>query len=182
MEIRALMMTLVQEVSTPESVTAVQKAIDEDRRMTYRQLRDFQIFMYQLSIALLMSFCKYASFVRFGCHIPWVKSSGSTEWTGAENAWKCWSGMSKEVNSINICDESWIYYYGVRTKSQSKICVFEGEEHPTQVRKSRSVGKRMTVIFFGKRGMIKTVALERQKTLTAKSHTETCLPQLMETL
>ena len=43
--------------------------------------------------------------------------------------------MSKEVTCIITCDESWIYYYDVRTKSQIKIWVFEGEEHPTQTRK-----------------------------------------------
>ena len=43
--------------------------------------------------------------------------------------------MSKEVNSIITGDETWIYYYDVPTESQSKIWIFEGEEHPTQARK-----------------------------------------------
>ena len=75
--------------------------------------------------------------------------------------------MSKEMNSIITGDETWIYYYDVLTKSQSKIWVFEGEEYPRQARKSRSVGNRMMMVFFGKR-IIKTVMLEHQKTVTVK--------------
>ena len=90
--------------------------------------------------------------------------------------------MSKKVNYIITVDETWIYYYDVPTKSQRNILVYEGEENPTQARKSRSVGKGMMVGFFGKRDVIKMVMLEHQKTVTAKWYTETCLPRLMETL
>lgn len=59
---------------------------------------------------------------------------------------------------------SWLYYYDVSTKSQSKVWVFEDEEQSTVVKKARSVGKRMIVTYFGKRGLIKVMVLEKQKT------------------
>ena len=133
--------------------------------------------MYQLFIAILMSICIYTSYVCFGYHIPWVKSSSSAEWKGAYKHLK---------TSIWYVQEGELYHHSwwnldVPTTSQSKILVFEGEEHPTQARKSRSVGKRMMVAFFGKHGIIKTVMLEHQKTITVKWYTETWLPHLMET-
>ena len=51
-----------------------------------------------------------------------------------------------------------------------------------QVRKSKSICKRMVAVFFTKGGIQTTVSLEKSKTFTAKWYTETCLPQLFENL
>ena len=51
-----------------------------------------------------------------------------------------------------------------------------------QVRKSKSIGKRIVAVFFIEGGILTTVLLEKSKTATAKWYTETCLPQLFEKL
>ena len=92
------------------------------------------------------------------------------------------SGFAAEVNSIVTADETWLYYFNVTTKSQSKVWVFEDEKVAVQVRKSKSIGKRMVAVFFTKGGILITVSLEKSKTVTAKRYTETYLPQLFENL
>ena len=79
-------------------------------------------------------------------------------------------------------DETWLYYYDVPTKPQSKVCVFEDKKVPVQVRKSKSFGKRMVAVFFTKGGIPTAVSLEKSKTVTAKRYKETCLPQLFKYL
>ena len=73
-------------------------------------------------------------------------------------------------------DVMWLYNYDVSTKSQSKVCVSEDEEVPAQVRKSKSIGKRMVAVFFTKIGILTTVSLEKSKTVSAKWYKEICLP------
>ena len=92
------------------------------------------------------------------------------------------SGTAPNVNSVVTGDESWLYFYDVPTKCQSKVWVFEDEEQPTQVKKSKSVGKRMIVAYFGKQRVIQTVVLEKQKTVTSNWYITICLPQLFEAL
>ena len=92
------------------------------------------------------------------------------------------SGFAAEVNFIATGNEKWLYYYNVRTESQSKVWVFEDEEVPMQVRKLKSIGKRMFAVFFSKGGILTTVLLEKSKTVTTKWYTKTCLPQLFENL
>ena len=89
-------------------------------------------------------------------------------------------GFAAQVNLIVTGNEAWLYYYDVLTKSQSKVWVFEDEEVPVQVRKSKSIGKRMVAMFFTKGGILTTVSLEKSKTPTVRWYTETWLPQLFE--
>lgn len=42
--------------------------------------------------------------------------------------------------------------------------------------------KKMVVVFFDKKGIIKTIHLDEQKTVTAKWYSEICLHQLIESL
>ena len=59
------------------------------------------------------------------------------------------SYTSKNVNSIVTGDETFLYYYDVPTKSQSRVSLFQDENTPVEVQKSRSVKKRMIAVFFG---------------------------------
>ncbi|CAH2011290.1 unnamed protein product [Acanthoscelides obtectus] len=57
------------------------------------------------------------------------------------------SGNSKNVYSIVSGDESWICCYEPENKRQSAVWVFQGEEKPTKVIRSRSVSKKMAATF-----------------------------------
>ncbi|CAB3257263.1 unnamed protein product [Arctia plantaginis] len=47
---------------------------------------------------------------------------------------------------------------------------------------SRSVKKRMVTVFFSKRGILSTIVLDKQKTVTASWYTEKCLPRVLQAL
>ncbi|CAH1987661.1 unnamed protein product [Acanthoscelides obtectus] len=69
------------------------------------------------------------------------------------------SGNSKNVYSIVSGDESSIYCYEPENKRQSAVWVFQGEENPTKVIRSRS-----------------------QRTVTADWYTTICLPKVITEL
>ncbi|CAH2010982.1 unnamed protein product [Acanthoscelides obtectus] len=67
--------------------------------------------------------------------------------------------------SIVSGDQSWIYCYEPENKRQSAVWVFQGEEKPTKVIRSRSVSKKMVATFVSKAGHIATIPLNEQRTL-----------------
>ncbi|CAH1962732.1 unnamed protein product [Acanthoscelides obtectus] len=69
------------------------------------------------------------------------------------------SGNSKNVYSIVSADESWIYCYEPENKRQSAVWVFQREEKPTKVIRSRSVSKKMVSTIMSKAGHIATIPL-----------------------
>ncbi|CAH1970255.1 unnamed protein product [Acanthoscelides obtectus] len=82
------------------------------------------------------------------------------------------SAISKNVYSIVSGDESWISCYEPENKRQSAIWVFQGEEKPTKVIRSRSVSKKMVATFVSKSGRI----------VTADWYTTICLPKVITEL
>ncbi|CAH1990109.1 unnamed protein product [Acanthoscelides obtectus] len=79
-------------------------------------------------------------------------------------------------------DESWIYCYEPENKRQSAVWVFQGEEKPTKVIRSRSVSKKMVATFASKAGHIATIPLNEQRTVTADWYTTICFPKVITEL
>ncbi|CAH1971507.1 unnamed protein product [Acanthoscelides obtectus] len=79
-------------------------------------------------------------------------------------------------------DESWIYCYEPENKRQSAVWVFQGEEKPTKVIRSRSVSKKIVATFVLKAGHIATIPLNEQRTVTADWYTTICLPKVITEL
>ena len=157
--------------------------LKEDRRITYKQIEE----SLKINAPALHTILHTHLGVKKVCTL-WVPHSLTdaqrecrVKW--CKNMLKMFDyGKSQYVNSIVTGDESWLYYYDVRSKSKNKVWVFENEKTPTSVKQSRSVRKKMVVVFFGRRGIIKRICLNEQKTVTAKWYTEICLPQLLEEL
>ena len=91
-------------------------------------------------------------------------------------------GRSKSVGSIVTGDETWIYSYDPETKQQSAVWVFDEENPPTKVVRSRSAGKRMVAVFFRRQGLVKIVPLVEQCTVTAAWYSSVCLPAVFNEL
>ena len=91
-------------------------------------------------------------------------------------------GRSKTIFNIITGDESWIYQYDPETKRQSSVWIFPGENPPTKVKRSRSIGKKMICSFFCTSGHIATVPLEDQRTVTANWYVTKCLPKAFDAL
>ncbi|CAH1987846.1 unnamed protein product [Acanthoscelides obtectus] len=72
------------------------------------------------------------------------------------------------VNCIVSGDESWIYCYEPENKRQSAVWVFQGEEKPTKVIRSRSVSKKMVATLLRKINPERRIILHQDN---SSSHT-----------
>ena len=91
-------------------------------------------------------------------------------------------GRSRRVFDIITGDESCFYHYDPQLKEQSKVCLSTTDQHPSKVRRNKSAGKRMVVVFFMKSALIKPVPLETGATMNASWYVNTCLPQVFSAL
>ncbi|CAH1995228.1 unnamed protein product, partial [Acanthoscelides obtectus] len=86
---------------------------------------------------------------------------------------------------VNWCQKTLDRFNSGNSKnvySISAVWVFQGEEKPTKVIRSRSVSKKMVATFVSKAGHIATIRLNEQRTLTADWYTTICLPKVITEL
>lgn len=62
-------------------------------------------------------------------------------------------------------DETWIYYYDPLSQREAKVWKKPNEETPTQLRRTRSAGKIMMIVFWDKNGILFTEYLPRGTTI-----------------
>ncbi|CAH1980565.1 unnamed protein product [Acanthoscelides obtectus] len=131
---------------TQENVDA--KLIIEDRHVTYREI--------EASLKIPKTSIQENLHEELGVRklvCRWIPHLLTEEQKAARVNWcqktldRFNSGNSKNVYSIVSGDESWIYCYKPENKRQTAVWVFQGEENPTKVIRSRSVPKKMVAIF-----------------------------------
>jgi [histone H3]-lysine36 N-dimethyltransferase SETMAR len=168
---------------TEENIATIKQMITEERHLTVHQIHEHL----GISVGSVHEILRDHLQVRKLCTI-WIPHKLTDEQRASRVTWcqnmlqKFDHGNSRNVNSIVTGDETLVYYYDVPSRRQSRVWVFEDEAPPVQVRRQRSVGKRMYAIFFGKSGLIDAVMLENKKTVTASWYTQTCLPRVFEEL
>ncbi|GFW10217.1 uncharacterized protein TNCV_1849341 [Trichonephila clavipes] len=79
-----------------------------------------------------------------------------------------------------VMDETYMPFYDVPTRKESKVCVFEEDLMSTMVKKQQAMRKVMYAVFFRSTGLIKAMKLEGQKTVTANWYTTKCLPEILQ--
>lgn len=166
---------------TEENVAAVRRLIEENRRITYDEIRG------QLGIGMsqIQKILHENLKVRKLCcrWIPHELTSGQkrarVDWC-QEMLRKYKNGCSNGVYNIVTGDETWIYCYDPEKKQQSSEWVFEGDSRPTKIQQAKSVAKQMIACFFSKSGHVCTVLLNNKRTVNAEWYTTTCLPTVFE--
>ncbi|CAH1991460.1 unnamed protein product [Acanthoscelides obtectus] len=150
---------------TQKNVDAVRKLIIEDRHVTYREI--------EASVKISKTSIQKSLYEVLGVRklvSRWIPHLLTEEQKAPRVNWcqktldRFNSGNSKNVYSIVSGDESWIYCYEPENKRQSAVWVFQGEEKPTKVNRSRSVSKIC------------------QRTVTANWYTTICLPKVITEL
>lgn len=163
----------------PENIDAVRELIADDRHVTYREIEA----CLNISSTSVQTILHEHLGVRKLC-ARWIPHLLTDAQKKTRVVWsrqmikKFAGGASKDVYKIVTGDESWIYAYEPETKNQSTVWVFQFEENPTKVTRSRSVAKQMVACFFTKTGHVATVALENQKTVNSAWYTTICLPEV----
>ena len=168
---------------TQENVDAVRLLIKADRHITYREIEASigisktsiqKILHEELAVRKLVS--------------RWIPHLLTEEQKALRVNWcqktlsRFNDGSSKNVYNMVSGDESWIYSYEPENKRQSAVWVFQDEEKPTKVIRSRSVSKKMVATFVSKSGHVATIPLEDRRTVTANWYTTICLPQVITVL
>ncbi|CAH2008943.1 unnamed protein product [Acanthoscelides obtectus] len=129
---------------TQENVGAVRKLIIEDRHVAYREIEASLKISKTSFQKILHEELRVRKFVS-----RWIPHLLTEEQKAARVNWcqktlnRFNSRNSKNVYSIVSGDESWIYCYEPQNKRQSAVWVFQGEEKPTKIIRSRSVSKNM---------------------------------------
>ncbi|CAH2015410.1 unnamed protein product [Acanthoscelides obtectus] len=72
--------------------------------------------------------------------------------------------------------------YSIVSGFTSAVWVFQGEESPTKVIRSRSVSNKSVATFVSKAGHIATIPLNEQRTVTADWYTTICLSKVITEL
>lgn len=166
-----------------ENIDAVRELIKEDRHVTYREIAA----ILGIGMTSIHSILHEHLEVRKLC-ARWIPHLLKDDQKKARVKWckemidRFRKGASNAVYNIVTGDESWIYSYEPERKSQSAVWVFQDEENPTKVVRSRSVAKKMVACFFSKNGHVATVALENQKTVNSAWYTTICLPKVFNEL
>ncbi|GFX33436.1 uncharacterized protein TNCV_4122701 [Trichonephila clavipes] len=77
-------------------------------------------------------------------------------------------------------DETYIPFFDVPTRQESKICVFE--DYPTLImlKGQRAMNKLMYAIFFRSMGLVRVIKLKGQKTVTRNWCTTKCPPEILQ--
>lgn len=159
-------------VTLPENIEAVRSLIEKDRPVTYREIAS-ELGISMTSINKILH--KHLK-VRKLC-ARWIPHLLTEEEKRTRVLWctnmiaKFHGGASKSVFNILTSDESWIYQYDPETKLQSTVWVFQNEDPPTKVARSRSIGKQMVANFFSITGHVVTVPLIQQRTVTSQWYT-----------
>jgi len=171
------------EAVTQNNIDAIRKLIEQDRHISYRMIEH----ILKISASAVHTILHEHLKVRKLCSL-WIPHSLTVEQKLARIDWcrntfkKFNGGFSKSVSSVVTGDETWIHYYDIPTRAQSKQWVFEDESTPTLVKSAKSVNKRMFAVFFSRSGPVAQVMLVNKKTVTANWYIDHCLPIVFETL
>ena len=83
-----------------------------------------------------------------------------------------------KLNNLVTGDETWVYFYDPKLKTQSAERSKKGAPPPKKFKRERSAGKVMVAVFFSRREIIALIELEKGLMVTSKWYTEVCLPEI----
>lgn len=168
---------------TDTTVAAVRRLLDEDRRVTVRELEQ-NIGVSDSTIVTILH--EHLGMRKVSAR--WVPHRLNPSQMQARVAFanlmlaQFDAGSSKLVDNILTGDETWVYFYDPETKLQSRQWVTSEEDAPVKFRRERSVGKVMAAVFFRRCGILPPVLLQEGGTVTANWYCTVCLPQVLQAL
>ncbi|GFW67423.1 uncharacterized protein TNCV_3390941 [Trichonephila clavipes] len=89
-------------------------------------------------------------------------------------------GGHRIISKIVTGDETYKPFFDVPTRQESKLGIFEDDPTPIMVKSQRAMKKVMYAVFHISTGLIKSIKLEGQKTVTANWYTTKCLPEILQ--
>jgi histone-lysine N-methyltransferase SETMAR len=160
---------------------AVQKLVEEDSRVT----------VHQIAASLGISSGSVTTILHERLHLSkvsarWVPHHLTEEQKQRRVEWcramllRFNGGSSNSVSEIVSGDETWVYNYDPECKQQSSQWTPTGGRPPTKLMRSRSLAKQMVAVFVARSGIVATVPLVTQRTVTARWYVSECLPRVLQ--
>jgi len=165
--------------TTDENINAVRDMVRADPQITFYELEEMpgitrgslQRIIHD-HLGLQKKFCKFVP------HFLTEDQKRARVKTCTENL-NMWRNDGRTlINKIISEDETYVHYYEPKSRTESKIWVFEDESPPHVVKKSKTIGKVLYAVFFNTSGLVEAVKLEGQKSVTALWYTTKCLPRI----
>nr|XP_015914885.2 histone-lysine N-methyltransferase SETMAR-like [Parasteatoda tepidariorum] len=157
----------------PDNVSAIRKMLKDDNRCTY------QIIQKELNIrSAAIRKIKHEELHMKKVVCRWVLQKEEHVRISKETLKLLNDGNHSIISEIVTGDETYIPFFDVSTRQESKVWVFEDD--PTMMKRQRALKKVMYAAFFRSTGLIKAIKLEGQKTVTANWYTTKCLPEILQ--
>ncbi|XP_042211468.1 protein GVQW3-like, partial [Homarus americanus] len=156
---------------TPENIERVRAAINENRRLTVRELEeDLGIPRTSVSEILTKDLGMKRLTAKF---VPKLLSREQKEFR-AEVAEVCFKPLTMTHISSQVIngDESWFYGYDPETKAQSSQWKLPASPRPKKARQSRSNVKAMLTVFFEHEGVVHYEYAPPGQTITKEYYIE----------
>lgn len=165
---------------TPENIAKVQRLIEEDPRCTYQMIEE----------TLGIGSATVHTILHEHLHLKkvvmrWVPHQ-LTDFQKAERVRICREtlkmlndGGHRIISKIITGDETYISFYDVPTRQESRVWIHEDAPTPVTVKKQRSVKKIMYAVFFRSTGLVKAIKLKGQRSVTANWYVTECLPEVL---
>lgn len=151
-----------------KSLTLVKNVIDNDRRLTVRDISEqCDISKTTVHKILTENFGMERVCARW---VPRLLSSDNKEARvrAAKSFLRKWKrGGDAFLDRIITTDESWFHYFEPESKQQSSVWKHKDSPPPKKAKVTKSMGKHMFILFMDRHGMILTHAVPHGTTVNA---------------
>ena len=157
------------EVTTPEMVKKIHKAVLDDRRLKVRELADIVgISKSAVHRVLSENLDMRKLCARWVPRLLTLDQKQCREDVSIECLAKFHSDKAEFLRRFVTMDESWVHRFTPETKEQSKQWTQKGESAPKKAKTVSSAGKVMASVFWDARGIIFIDYLEKGKTINGE--------------
>ena len=156
-----------------EMVNKVQEYVNEDRRVTLRDIADtFDISYGSAQKILTERMGMQRVCARWVPKLLLPEQMGvrvqiCTQWRDRYDAEGC-----RFLDKIVTCDETWVHFYEPENKRQSSVWKHKTSPSPIKARLSKSVGKVMCIIFFTSQEIILTHMVPEHSTVNGEYYSK----------
>lgn len=170
-------------VTTDENVTLISQMIEEDSRLTVREIADSM----DMSLDRVHNILTNILQKRYVC-AKWVPHllTAENKQQRMEKAQVILDMFGDRgtvpTNRVITGDESWFYKYQCHSKQQNMSWLSPGEPRPHVARPDPHQPRQMFAAFFKSDGPLCLVPLAPGATVTAEWYTEQCLSKVIQTL
>lgn len=154
------------------TVLSVQKALDDDRRLTLREIAEAFNISYGSAHTIVGSILEMTRVSARWVPKLLTDSQKEDRVRICELLLQQYRDTPDLLPAIVTGDESWLHYYAPETKAQSSAYKKRGEAAPVKAKTTPSAGKRMATVFWDRDGILLIKWLPEGHTVTGNYYVQ----------